>query len=77
MSRTRQVGLCLGCNGKLTPGEKVLGLAFCSTCTNPTVEEAKARPEPQPSLAELLADLGSVALILLAVVAAIIIGGGA
>lgn len=75
MSRTRQVGLCANCDRKLSPGEKVLGLAFCATCTNPTVEEAAALPEP--GLRDLVADIGLVLAIVAAVVFAVVVFGGA
>jgi predicted amidophosphoribosyltransferase len=74
MSRTRQVGLCANCDKKLSPGEKVLGVMLCSACTNPTVEEAAARPEPKPL--GCLADLGLVLGILAVVVLAVVVFGG-
>jgi predicted amidophosphoribosyltransferase len=76
MSRTRQVGLCANCDKKMSPGEKVLGLAFCSTCTNPTVEEAVALPKPKPL--GRLADLGlAIAIVAVVVLGVVAFGGGA
>ena len=75
MSRTRQVGLCANCDKKLSPGEKVLGLAFCATCTNPTLEEVAARPDV--GLRDLLADLGLVLAIVAVVVLGVVVFGGA
>ena len=76
MSRTRQVGLCANCDRQLSPGEKMLGLAFCSACTNPTVEEVAARPEP--GLRDLLADLGlAIAIVAVVVLGVVVFGGGA
>jgi predicted amidophosphoribosyltransferase len=76
MSRTRQVGLCANCDRQLSPGEKVLGLAFCSACTNPTVEEAAARPKPKPL--GRLADLGlAIAIVAVVVLGVVVFGGGA
>jgi predicted amidophosphoribosyltransferase len=76
MSRARQVGLCANCDKKLSPGEKVLGLAFCSACTSPTVEEVAARPEPKPF--GRLADLGlAIAIVAVVVLGVVVFGGGA
>jgi predicted amidophosphoribosyltransferase len=74
MSRTRQVGLCANCDRQLSPGEKVLGLAFCSACTNPTVEEVAALPKPKPL--GCLADIGLVLAILAVVVLGVVVFGG-
>ena len=74
MSRIRQVGLCANCDKKLSPGEKVLGAMFCSACTNPTVEEVAARPEP--GLRDLLADLSLVLGIVAVVVLGVVVFGG-
>jgi len=72
----RQVGLCTNCDRQLSPGEKVLGLAFCASCANPTVDEAMARPEPKPL--GCMADIGLVLAILAVVVLAVVaFGGGA
>jgi hypothetical protein len=59
----------------LNPGEKVLGAAFCAACTNPTVEEVAARPEP--GLRVLLADIGLVLAIVAVVVLGVVAFGGA
>ena len=75
MSHTRQVGLCANCDKKLSPGENVLGLAFCSACTNPTVEEVAARPKPKPL--GRLADLGLAIAIVAVVVLGVVAFGGA
>jgi predicted amidophosphoribosyltransferase len=76
MSRTRQVGLCANCDRQLSPGEKVLGLAFCSACTNPTVAEVAARPRPKPL--GRLADIGlAVAIVAVVVLGVVVFGGGA
>ena len=76
MSHTRQVGLCANCDRELSPGEKVLGVMLCSACTNPTVEEVAARPEP--GLRDLLADISlALAIVAVVVLGVVAFGGGA
>ena len=76
MNGARQVGLCANCDRKLSPGEKVLGVMLCLACTNPTVEEVSARPEPKPL--GRLADLGLVlAIVAVVMLGVVVFGGGA